>query len=119
VAELNVELARHEEAQQAFERIREVDELPDHEVYALHGMIQLALAREDLDRALELAREASAVDTHGRTAAVVAFLEARDGEGEEPAPTLDDVNATLSGSLAEHRRLHGEDRRLQPEDLIA
>jgi tetratricopeptide (TPR) repeat protein len=119
VAELNVELARHDEAQQAFERIREVDELPDHEVYALHGMIQLALAREDFDRALELAREARAVDTHGRTATVVAFLEARGGEDEESAPTLDEVNATLGGSLAEHRRLHAEDRPMQPEDLIA
>ena len=32
---------------------------------------------------------------------------------------LDEVNATLADSLAEHRRLHAEDRPMQPEDLIA
>jgi hypothetical protein len=84
-------------------------------------MIQVEIGREDWGRALELAREAGAVDRVGRTAAVLAFLEARvSGETpDEPPPTLDEVAAALSASLAEHRRLHAEDRRVQPEDLLA
>ncbi|MEA2362457.1 MAG: hypothetical protein QOD71_1602 [Thermoleophilaceae bacterium] len=121
VAELSLEVGRVDEALRAFEQMREVDDLPDHEVYALHGMIQVEIGREDWGRALELAREAGAVDRVGRTAAVLAFLEARvSGETpDEPPPTLDEVAAALSASLAEHRRLHAEDRRVQPEDLLA
>ena len=37
VAELSLELGRHDEALAAFERMRAIDDLPDHEVYALHG----------------------------------------------------------------------------------
>jgi hypothetical protein len=77
-------------------------------------MIQVEIRRGNLDRALELAREAAGVDRHGRTAAVLAFLEAR--ESEEPgdeAPTLADVEAALSDSLAEHRRLHAQDSRFE------
>jgi Flp pilus assembly protein TadD len=121
VAELSLELGRIDDALRAFERMREVDDLPDHEVYALHGMIQVEIAREDWDRALALAREAGAVDRVGRTAEVLAYLEARvSGDApDEPAATLDEVANTLSASLAEHRRLHAEDRRVQPEDLLA
>ena len=108
VAELSLETGRLDEAAAAFQRIREADELPDHEVYALHGMILVELRREDSARALALAREAAAVDSVGRTAGVVAFLEAGEpgAEAEEPPPSAEEVEAMLSASLSEHRRLH-------------
>ena len=108
VAELSLETGRLDEAAAAFQRIREADELPDHEVHALHGMILVELRRGDSARALELAREAAAVDRVGRTAGVLAFLEAGESgaEAEEPPPSAEEVEAMLSASLSEHRRLH-------------
>jgi Flp pilus assembly protein TadD len=119
VAELNLDLGRPEEAAAAFERVRMIDELPDHEVYALHGMIRTEIERERWDRALELAREAEALDRYGRTVALLAFLEAQvSGPGEEPPPTRDEVDAALRDSLAAHRRAHAEDRGLAEEDEL-
>jgi tetratricopeptide (TPR) repeat protein len=120
VADLSLELGRLDGALRAFERLRELDELPDHEVYALHGMVAVELRREGLERALELAREAAAIDRHGRTAGVLAYLEAQvsGAEGDEPPPSRDEVDAALSASLAEHRRMHAEDRRIEGEDLL-
>jgi tetratricopeptide (TPR) repeat protein len=121
VAELSLETEKLDEAREAFERIREMEDLPDHEVYALHGMIQVELRRDNLDTALELAREAARVDEYGRTAGVLAHLdppEAGDDGPPEPPPSRDEVEAALSQSLREHRRLHAEDRRLLAEDLL-
>ena len=109
VAELN---ARARPAttrpQQAFERIREVDELPDHEVYALHGMIQLELA----PRGLRPRARARPRGERGRLARaartdVVAFLEAqRRGRTRSPAPDARRGRTPrCPRSLAEHRRL--------------
>jgi len=123
VAELSLELGRHDDAVKAFERLRELEDLPDHEVYALHGMIQAELKREEKDRALELAREAAPIDQYGRTASVLLFLAPDEVEQPEngepkPAPSAEDVDAALAESLKEHRRLHAEDGRLLSEDLL-
>jgi tetratricopeptide (TPR) repeat protein len=121
VAELSLETGRLDEALEAFQRIRDQEDLPDHEVYALHGMIQVELRRDNTDRALELAREAARVDAYGRTAGVLAHLdppEPDDGGAAEPPPSRDDVESALQQSLREHRRLHAEDRRLLAEDLL-
>ena len=48
VAELSLELGRLDEAVAAFGRLREVDDDPEHEVYAYHGMIEAELKRESL-----------------------------------------------------------------------
>jgi tetratricopeptide (TPR) repeat protein len=121
VAELSLETGRLDDAREAFERIREMEDLPDHEVYALHGLVQVELRRGNTDGALELAREAARVDEYGRTAGVLAHLDppepGEDGEGEPP-PSREDVEAALHQSLREHRRLHAEDRRLLAEDLL-
>jgi tetratricopeptide (TPR) repeat protein len=121
VAELSLETGKLDEAREAFERIREMEDLPDHEVYALHGMVQVELRRDNTDAALELAREAARVDEYGRTAGVLAHLappEAGDDGPPEPPPSREEVEAALSQSLREHRRLHAEDRRLLAEDLL-
>jgi tetratricopeptide (TPR) repeat protein len=118
VAELSLSLGHLDEAIQAFERLREVDDIPDHDVYALYGMIEVALQRADLGRARELAGEAAHVDPHGRTKDVLAFLEGHsDDSRQEPASTRADVDQALDRARAEHRRLHVEDRRLTAEDL--
>jgi tetratricopeptide (TPR) repeat protein len=121
VAELSLDTGRLDEAFEAFERIRDQEDLPDHEVYALHGMVQVELRRDNTDRALELAREAARVDAYGRTAGVLAHLDppeqGDDGAGEPP-PSREEVESALHQSLLEHRRLHAEDRRLLAEDLL-
>lgn len=122
VAELNLETGRLDEALQAFQGIREMEDLPDHEVYALHGMVQVELRRDNAERALELAREAARVDPLGRSAGLLAHLEPAppgdDGAESEPPPSREQVEAALDQSMKEHRRMHAEDRRLLAEDLV-
>lgn len=119
VAELSVTVGQLDDAITAFGRLRELDDVPGHEAYPLHGMIEAEIHREDWGRALELAREASTIDPQGRTTDVVAFLEAQvSGPGEDPVPSLDEVRAALTASLAEYRRMHADDRRLAGEDLL-
>ena len=134
VAELSLELGRHDEALRAFERVREIDDLDQHEVYALHGMIQVELSRGDTARALELAREAKAIDTVGRTTGVFAYLEHEAGGGAieieremsaatisalEAPPGRDEVDAALAASLREHHLSHTDDRHLAGEEPLA
>jgi tetratricopeptide (TPR) repeat protein len=84
VAELALETGDLDEAAGAFARLREVLELPEGQVAALQGAIKVELARGQSERALELAREASAIDRVGRTAGVLAHLEAELGADETP-----------------------------------
>ncbi len=122
VAELSLQLGRHDEAVEAFERLRQAVDLPEDEVAALQGMIKSELARGGTERALELAREASAIDTVGRTAGVLAHLEAELGadvtaedavargatmifiQAQEAPPTRAEVDALLDATLADMRR---------------
>lgn len=116
VAELSLEVGELEEALAAFAHLRELDDVPGHETYPLHGMIKVELRRENPQRALELAREAAGADTQGRSVGIVAFLDA-DSEGED-RPTRDEVDSALDASLSEYRRMHADDRRLSAEDLL-
>lgn len=133
VAELSLEVGNLDEALRAFERVREIDEVDQHEVYALHGMIQVELARGDAQRALELAREAKAIDTVGRTTGVFAYLETEAGSGGvdiprdmsaatiqalEAPPSRAEVDAALGESLREHHLSHTDDRYLAGEERL-
>ena len=111
VAELSLEVGKLDDAAQAFARIREIDQRPDHDVYALHGQIEVEIGREAFEAALELAREATALDPHGRSAGLAAFMKSRvTGAGEEPPPSREDVDAALAASRAEYRRALADDR---------
>jgi len=108
VAELSLELGRTDAAA-AFGRLREVDDDPEHEVYAYHGMIEAELRRESWRRALDLAVDATRVDRHGGTTDILALIVARVfGEAGREAPSREHVEETLARSRAEHRRLHAE-----------
>jgi tetratricopeptide (TPR) repeat protein len=108
VAELSLELGRSDAAA-AFGRLREVDDDPEHEVYAFHGMIEAELRRENWRRALDLAVDATKVDRHGRTTEILAFIVARVfGESGREAPSREQVETALARSRHEHRRLHAE-----------
>jgi len=115
VAELSLAVGELDEAVAAFARLRELDEVPGHETYPLHGMIKAELAREDTQRALELAREAHAADAQGRSVGILAFL---DPQPEQETPTREQVDAALDASLSEYRRMHADDRRLSSEDIL-
>lgn len=119
VAELSLTVGKLDEASAAFARLRQVDDDPGHELYPLHGMIQVELRRDDLPRALALAREAAEIDRYGRTAGVIAFLQAQIAEpGEEPPPSREEVDAALAASLSEYRRMRSDDRRLAAEEQL-
>jgi Flp pilus assembly protein TadD len=119
VAELSLSVGELDEAMTAFGRLRELDDVPGHEVYPLHGMIQVEMRRENWNEARRLAQQAAAVDQQGLTADVVAFVEAQiAGPADQPPPTREEVDAGLAASLAHYRRMHAEDRRLAAEDLL-
>ena len=133
VAELSLETGDLDEAYASFDRIGDVGELPDDEVLALHGKLLVELRRGASDRALELAREAKAIDPVGRTTGVLGYLEVEAGGGVadlprdasaafiaavEAPPSRDEVETALERSLAELRRIHSEDRRLAGEDVL-
>lgn len=98
-AELNLQLERHDDAAAAFERLRGIVELPEHQVAALHGLVKVELARGDLERALEYAREARAIDTVGRTRGVLAHLEAETGGDEALAELGRDASAAMLAAI--------------------
>jgi tetratricopeptide (TPR) repeat protein len=109
VAELSLELGRPEAATAEFARLGAIDEDPEHEVYAFHGMIQAAIQRENWRRALDLAIEATRVDRLGRTTDLLAYVVTRVfGDADRPAPSRQEVDEALAASIAEHRRLHME-----------
>ena len=107
VAELTLALDRPEEAVEAFRWLRDIDDEPDHEVYAVHGMIEAELRRERWRAALDLAVDATRVDRFGRTTDILAYAVTQVfGAGDRPAPSRRDVDDALAASRDEHRRLH-------------
>jgi Flp pilus assembly protein TadD len=111
VAELSLEVGRFDDAARAFARIRDLDQLPDRELYALHGQIEVEIRRKALEAARRLAQEATALDPHGRSAELAEFLEARAG-GPTAATSREDVEAALAASREEYRRSLADDRGL-------
>jgi tetratricopeptide (TPR) repeat protein len=121
VAELALATGQLDEAADGFARLREIMELPDGQVAALQGAIKVELARDQPERALELARQASAIDSLGRTAGVLAHLEADLGaevtpseavargattvfiRAQEIPPSRAEAEALLDATLAELR----------------
>jgi Flp pilus assembly protein TadD len=109
VAEICLALGRFDEASAAFVRLRTIDEEPEHEVYAFHGLIEVEIVRGHMRRALDLAVDATKVDRLGRTTDVLAFAVAQVfGERDRPSPARPEVEELLASSRTEHRRLHGE-----------
>ncbi len=114
VAELSLQVGRLDHASDAFARLRDLDDVPGHEAYPLHGMIQVEIRRSQWDRAAELAAQAAAIDEHGLSTDLAAFLTVqRSGPGEEPAPTAAEVDAALADSLAVYRRAVSEARHFE------
>lgn len=129
VAELSLETGKADDAAGAFARLRELVDLPEDEVGALQGMVKAELARDRTEQALELARQAAAIDTVGRTTGLLAHLEADLGvdftpedavaRGQSAAflqaiqapPSRQEAEALIDATLADLRRsLSGEGR---------
>jgi tetratricopeptide (TPR) repeat protein len=137
VAELSLEVGSPDDAIRAFDRLREVSEFPEDEVAALHGMIKVELGRGGEAQALELARQAAAIDAAGPSNAVVAHLEGSAGGDEggdegidrghsvaflhavEAPPSREEVDALIDATLADLRRkLLEEDRHIISADEL-
>lgn len=123
VAELAVAAGHFDEARAAFERLRELDDVPGHEVYPLLGLIQVEIAAGNWDRARELTEQAAAIEPYGLSVDVAAYVRERSGQpdGEEldhPVPAPEEVDAALAASLAEYRRMLVDDRHLAAGELL-
>jgi tetratricopeptide (TPR) repeat protein len=109
VAELYLTLDHPVDATAAFARLRKIDDDPDHEIYAIHGMIEAEIRRQRWRRALDLAIEATRIDRLGRTTDVLAYVVAQVfGAADRPAPSREEIEDALATSRREHRRLHEE-----------
>jgi tetratricopeptide (TPR) repeat protein len=136
VGELALETGEADEAADAFARLRDVLELSEEQVAALQGAIKVELARGEPERALELARQAAAIDSLGRTAGVLAHLEMELGVEEtsgealargattvfirahELPPSRPEVDSMIDATLLDlRRRLLGDDRRVEVRDV--
>lgn len=111
VAQLSLEVGNLDEARNAFEILRGIDDVPGHEAYPLHGLIDIEIRAEQWERVGELASQATAIDPQGLGADVAAFV-AKETGGPEAAPTRAEVQDALTASLVEYRRMHADDRRL-------
>jgi len=98
VAELSLETGKLDDATTALHRLREIVDSEEEEVCALHGMILVELERGDSARALELARDALAIDSVGRTAGVIAHLEVETGSD----PTAEEPRDASAARIAGH-----------------
>jgi tetratricopeptide (TPR) repeat protein len=118
VAELSLDLGRTQKASSAYARLREIDDIPDHEVYSLYGLIRAEIHGGNWDKALKLAEQASRLDSLGSTGDVRAFLQARvSAAADGYLPARAELDTALAAAHAAHRRLHLEDRRLEAEDF--
>lgn len=118
LAELSMAVGQLDEALSAFERLRELDDVPGHEAYPLHGMLRVEIRRGDWERAEALVAQLAAIDPQGLSADLSAFLADRRGAGEEPAPDQAEVEAALGSSLADYRGTLTEDRRLDSGEPV-
>jgi Flp pilus assembly protein TadD len=119
VAELSLLTGHDDDARAAFERLRDLDDVPGHEAYPLHGLMQLEIRRERWDQARELAQQIASLDPVGLSADLAAFLDEQTGQiGDRPAPSRAEVDAALSSSLGSYRWMLADDRRLSGGELL-
>ena len=131
VAELSLERGQLDDARAAFDRLRELDEIPGHEAYPLYGAIKVEIARDNWGEARELVVQVATIDQYGLSTDAAAFLRERMGEPApksedesgaddqpEPAPSREELDAALTQSLAEYRRSHADDRLMSGGDLV-
>jgi lipopolysaccharide biosynthesis regulator YciM len=77
-------------------------------VYALHGLLQVAMRQNDWQRALEIAEEAIKLDPSGRSESLLGFFAAQAATPRPDHPGRIEVDQALAASQAEHRRLHSQ-----------
>jgi tetratricopeptide (TPR) repeat protein len=127
IAEINLALGRFEAAAAAYARLRAAERDEAHEVYVLHGLIDVAIRANDWHGALAYALQAAGADSSRRTGQLLEFvayrvfgsLDRRDTGAEVAAaldqilngdgdglPTREEIDATLETSRTEHRLLH-------------
>jgi tetratricopeptide (TPR) repeat protein len=110
VADLSRELGKLDDAVAAYHHLKSIDDDPEHEVYASHGMIQSEMQRDRWRRVLDLAIDATKVDRSGLTTDLLAYAVVQVfGASDRPAPDRAEVEAWLTAEQAEHRRLHTEE----------
>ncbi|HZO28593.1 MAG TPA: tetratricopeptide repeat protein [Chloroflexota bacterium] len=109
IADLSLTLGNLNDAVDAYNRLRQIDTEPLHEVYAYHGTIQTEMQREQWRRALDLAVDATRVARDDLTTQLLAFIIVKVfGSSGHPTLTRAELDAALIAEHAEHRRLHSQ-----------
>ena len=107
-AELNRALGNLNAGVAAYNRLRRIDD-PEHEVYAVHGLIEIEMQRERWRRVLDLALDATRIDRFSLTTDLLAFAVAQlFGSSDRPVRPRAELDAALIAERADHRRMHSE-----------
>jgi tetratricopeptide (TPR) repeat protein len=110
VAELSLDQDRLDEALAAYDQMRTADDdEPEHEIFALLGMLRVEVRRENWAAARDLAEEALKVDASNRTEGVLGYLTAQAAGPRPDYAGRAEVERLLADSHAEHVRLHAEE----------
>lgn len=106
VARLDLELSQYDRAIESFRALRRFD--PDHELYAIHGMIMTEIRRENWRHALDLAIEATRLDRFELTTLFLTFLTGKLFGTTRGQVDGEELGDRFEAEHQEHRRSHAE-----------
>lgn len=108
-AVLGLRLERFDEAADAFRTLRRIDPAPEHEIYAIHGLVMTEVLRRDWRRAIDLIIEATRMDRYDLTTSFLAYISSNlFGTSAAADIPLHDLIARFDAEQRDHRRLHAE-----------
>jgi tetratricopeptide (TPR) repeat protein len=106
IAWLLWQLKRLDEAAAIFLKLRRID--PEHELYAIHGLVMTEIKRHSWRKALDLAIEAARLDRFDLTTTLLSFISGKlfGKSGHEISEK--DLHARFAAVHWDHRRVHAE-----------
>jgi tetratricopeptide (TPR) repeat protein len=108
-ASFSLHLDRLDEAAEIFRTLRRIDAAPEHEVYAIHGLVMTEIRRGDWRRAIDLVIEATRMDRYDLTTSFLIYISGKlFGKRAVAEIPLDELVGRFDAQQREHRRLHAE-----------
>jgi tetratricopeptide (TPR) repeat protein len=108
-AALCLQLERFDRAAELFRALRRIDPSPEHEVYAVHGLVMSEIRRADWRRAMDYVIEATRLDRCDLTTNFLAYISGQlFGASTGPQVALAELVTSFESGQREHRRLHAE-----------
>ena len=104
---LCLQLDRLDQAASVYTTLRSIDTDPEHELYAVHGLVMIEIQRKNWRRALDRAIDASRLDRYESTTALLAFISSQ-LFAEESDIQEEELRERFAQEHQQHRLLHAE-----------